>query len=267
MKKFGWEVGLFLLPLQNGNFKFIFMTIEPISGNLEIVISDFPFMVKTDVTRLLSRIANDIQDLSGIKPRIMNVITKSNNDFPDTVLRYYPDFGCMLNVIQLSLTRYDSLVQWAFQFGHEYVHALISSESLNTVPRYEMWFEELLCNAMGVYMTVARFGPSVSLSAAVPDTNALELSNSVIQAIRQQTGLHPLLSRIRHGGNPSFYTATWVPCILGLFSENPCLWKSLKTYSRTRPDADIYEIFDVLSCGADDSYAESLKKLKQLLFP
>lgn len=160
--------------------------------------------------------------------------------------------------------------QWVYQFAHEYCHHLING-TLSGEWSDLMWFEETICELSSLYNMNKMIGFCV--------TNGLQVYAPSVEGY-----LNNLLSKNKDtyclsvdGGwyrqfedslkvkqyQRDLYNAIAV-MMYPLFMENPRLWKMILNIGDIRSWTSLEDLFSHLEATADDSYRDSLSRLRRL---
>lgn len=154
--------------------------------------------------------------------------------------------------------------QWVYQFAHEYCHHLICGRLSGDVTGLK-WFEETLadlssiCNIKRIIspdnvshlpLEFLRSGSSyLEEVSGVPQPNCPEYLRSVADELAQPVYQRAIYSNL---------SATMFP----LFQENPYLWRMLLHIGDSCAYTSLEELFSHLENTADETYTDSLQKLK-----
>lgn len=166
--------------------------------------------------------------------------------------------------------------QWVYQFAHEYCHHIING-SLSGEWSNLLWFEETLCELSSLYNLQKMIDfcknnenliPNYALSVKEYHDKLLT-KNRDVYSISALGGWYSeykeLLSTKGEEGSyrRDLYHAIAV-LIYPLFLENQNLWKILLYIGDIRSWNSLEALFEHLLSNADESYADSLLKLRAI---
>ena len=167
-------------------------------------------------------------------------------------------------------TKDDLWCQWVYQFSHEYCHHLIDG-SLSGEWSDLLWFEETICELSSLYNLnkmicycanngLQRYAPSVK--SYLED---LLTKNSGAYKLNTEGGWYKQYeaSLKMEGYNRELYNAIAV-LMYPLFVDNPNLWKLILSMGDIRSWTSLEELFNHLEANEDESYSESLGKLRKV---
>lgn len=173
------------------------------------------------------------------------------------------------HVIFLS-TKDNYWCQWVYQFAHEYCHHLIDG-SLSGEWSEMLWFEETICELSSLYnlnrmiQFCANCGLQVYTPAVDDYLNKLLAKNKDSFCLNVDGGWYKQreVSLKEEPYQRELYNAIAV-LIYPLFLENPCLWKIILHIGDIHSWTSLEDLFLHLEATADDSYSESLSRLKRM---
>lgn len=237
------------------------MDTNKISPNIYITENpSFGTYDKTVVHRLIQQVQIDFSSWVG------DDIFLTSNCF----IQYKPDFPMISplpngdHLISLYVTG-DDWWRWTFQFAHEYCHHIINGTMTGEVTGLT-WFEETICHLSSIchldrliaLCDVLRIDNRAWIQSCreanfgSPQTNCPEYLKSHADALAQPVYQREIYSNL---------SATIYP----LFQENNHLWKMIRHFGDTRSWSSLGDLFAHLQETADDSYAVSLDKLRNML--
>lgn len=160
--------------------------------------------------------------------------------------------------------------QWVYQFAHEYCHHLIDG-SLSGEWADMLWLEETICELSSLYNLnrmikfcmmngLQGYAPSVdeylrNLLAKNKDTYCLSADGGWYKQYEDSL-------RVKQYQR-DLYNAIAV-MMYPLFMENPRLWKMIMNIGDIRSWSSLDDLFTHLEANADDSYRDSLRRLRQM---
>lgn len=181
------------------------------------------------------------------------------------------DFHC----IQLS-TGGNYWCQWVYQFAHEYCHHIING-SLSGEWSDLLWFEETVCELSSLYnlhkmIDFCKNNDKVFPNYVASVENYLDdllTENNCTYNLSDNGGWYSdysdlLKTKDQENNNEyrrDLYNAIAV-LMYPLFLENRNLWKILLHIGDIRSWSSLDELFDHLYSTADETYAESVMKLR-----
>lgn len=167
-------------------------------------------------------------------------------------------------------TKEDLWCQWVYQFAHEYCHHLIDG-SLSGEWSDLLWFEETICELSSLYNLnkmisycanngLQRYAPSVK--------NYLEnllTKNNRASKLSTEGGWYKQYeeSLKKEKYKRDLYNAIAV-LMYPLFIDSPNLWKLILNIGDIRSWTSLEELFDHLEVSADESYCESLGRIRKM---
>lgn len=177
------------------------------------------------------------------------------------------------HLIYLSATQ-NHWAQWVYQFAHEYCHHLINGDMINSISGL-IWFEETICELSSMYHLHAIYTQwkksinqtySYNAPLFLDYLNDLLTKNPQLISATRQPGFLSLWEKIlfepeHHRDHYNAIAARMFP----LFVENPSLWKIILRFGDMRKWDSLSGLFEHLHQTADDSYAQSLSQLENLL--
>lgn len=160
--------------------------------------------------------------------------------------------------------------QWIYQFSHEYCHHLIDG-SLSGEWSDLLWFEETICELSSLYNLNKMIGYCANHGLQM---YASSVKNYLVNLLTKNNRAYKLStgggwykqyeeSLKKEGYKRNFYNAIAV-LMYPLFVENPNLWKLILNIGDIRAWTSLDELFDYLEANADESYRESLGKMRKM---
>ena len=160
--------------------------------------------------------------------------------------------------------------QWVYQFAHEYCHHLIDGSLLGEWSDL-LWFEETICELSSLYNLNKMIGYCANngLQGYVPSVinyleNLLTKNNSTYK-LSAEGGWYKQYAELlkKEGYKRGLYNAIAV-LMYPLFVDNPNLWKLILNIGDIRSWTSLDELFNHLETNADESYSESLGKMRKM---
>ena len=160
--------------------------------------------------------------------------------------------------------------QWVYQFSHEYCHHLIDG-SLSGEWSDLLWFEETICELSSLYNLnkMIEYCINNGLQLYAPSVkNYLEnllTKNNGAYKLNAEVGWykHYEESLKKEEYKRNLYNAIAV-LMYPLFVDNPNLWKLILNIGDIRSWASLEELFNHLEVNADESYRESLVRMRKM---
>ena len=174
-----------------------------------------------------------------------------------------------LHCIKLN-TEGDYWCQWVYQFAHEYCHHLIDG-SLSGEWSDMLWFEETICELSSLYNLnrMIKFCMMNGLQGYAPSVDEylrnLLTKNKDTCCLYADGGCYKQYEdslRVKQYQR-DLYNAIAV-MMYPLFMENPRLWKMIMNIGDIRLWSSLDDLFTHLEANADDSYRDSLRRLRQM---
>lgn len=160
--------------------------------------------------------------------------------------------------------------QWVYQFAHEYCHHLIDGSLLGEWSDL-LWFEETICELSSLYNLnkMIEYCINNGLQLYAPSVkNYLEnllTKNNGAYKLNAEGGWYKQyeepLKKEEYKRN--LYNAIAV-LMYPLFVDNPNLWKLILNIGDIRSWASLEELFNHLEVNADESYRESLVRMRKM---
>lgn len=176
----------------------------------------------------------------------------------------------------------NNLLEWVFQFSHEYCHNLINGDFSGKVEGLS-WFEETVCEIASIYQ--------VRRIIRQYETSNLEWQNLICRTFFEKSGLYglylecyspsqsfqqyqeeflPLLSQNRqtshsHESNRGLYRSL-AKIMIPVFETNPHIWKMILHFGNLGKKHDIHQLFQDLISKASSDYKDSVIELYSM-FP
>ena len=160
--------------------------------------------------------------------------------------------------------------QWVYQFAHEYCHHLIDG-SLSGNWSDLLWFEETICELSSLYNLnkMISYCANNGLQWYAPSVknyleNLLTKNNSAYK-LSAEGGWYKQYeeSLKKEGYKRDLYNAIAV-LMYPLLVDNPNLWKLILNIGDIRSWTSLDELFNHLEANADDSYCESLSRMRKM---
>ena len=167
-------------------------------------------------------------------------------------------------------TKDDLWCQWVYQFSHEYCHHLIDG-SLSGEWSDLLWFEETICELSSLYNLnkMISYCANNGLLGYVPSVinylgNLLTKKNSAYK-LSTEGGWYKQYEVLlkKEGYKRELYNAIAV-LMYPLFVDAPNLWKLILNIGDIRSWISLDELFNHLEANADESYSESLGKMRKM---
>ena len=160
--------------------------------------------------------------------------------------------------------------QWIYQFSHEYCHHLIDG-SLSGEWSDLLWFEETICELSSLYnlnkMIEYCINDELQLYATSVINyleNLLTKKNSAYKLSVEGGWYKQYEESLKEEGyKRDLYNAIAV-MMYPLFVDNPNLWKLILNIGDIRSRTSLDDLFDHLEANADESYRESLGKMRKM---
>jgi hypothetical protein len=226
---------------------------DPGFGNPQLeIVQAFLYMVDINMMEALERLAFSSKQCVVFHGNGVPMCCNEGN-YHKVFLTVTSDFWC----------------QWVYQFAHEYCHHLIN-DTLSGEWSSFLWFEESLCEVSSMYnlhrmesfclaIGQERYAPDVhqylnDLLAPNPSGIKLDANGGWYQE-------HASLLSEDSGYKRELYK-TIAALLFPLFLENPHLWKILLHIDDIHSWNSLDALFDHLQSKADDSYADSLRKMR-----
>lgn len=160
--------------------------------------------------------------------------------------------------------------QWVYQFAHEYCHHLIDGSLLGEWSDL-LWFEETICELSSLYNLnkMIEYCINNGLQLYAPSVkNYLEnllTKNNGAYKLNAEGGWYKQYeeSLKKEEYKRNLYNAIAV-LMYPLFVDNPNLWKLILNIGDIRSWASLEELFNHLEVNADESYRESLVRMRKI---
>ena len=160
--------------------------------------------------------------------------------------------------------------QWVYQFSHEYCHHLIDG-SLSGEWSDLLWFEETLCELSSLYNLnkMISYCANNGLQRYVPSVKSylenLLTKNNDKYKLSAGGGWYKQYeaSLKKEEYKRDLYNAIAV-LMYPLFIDTPNLWKLILNIGDIRSWTSLDELFNHLETNADESYSESLSKMRKI---
>lgn len=176
------------------------------------------------------------------------------------------DFTPNIHQIKLHVQGND-YCRWVFQFAHEYCHHLINGQMTTAYLGLE-WFEEVICHlsslvhlrrllidyrSLGIHQTYQpQIGNWILANGGTPQNNVREYIGVNNHLLYREDVRRDIYDNIASS-------------LIYLFESNPRLWRIILYFGNMKLWNSLEDLFTRLQETADDSYAESLSELKNML--
>jgi len=163
--------------------------------------------------------------------------------------------------------------QWVYQFAHEYCHHLING-SLSGEWSRMLWLEETICELSSLYnlYKMSSYCLDIGLDYYEPSVrkylkNQLDNKGKQTFKLSADGGWYEVFKEqlAARGYKRDLYNAIAV-LLFPLFLETPQLWKLILHIGDIREWQSLDDLLNHLQLNADDTYLESLLKMKRLFY-
>ena len=172
------------------------------------------------------------------------------------------------HVIRIS-AKDDYWCRWVYEFAHEYCHHIIDG-ALTGEWCNLLWFEETICELSSIFNLhkMIAFCGTKGLKIYIPDVKKYRddlLNKNAYDLTSNEGWYYKYASDLSKddGYKRELYNAI-AALIFPLFKENPHLWKIILHIGDIRSWNSLEDLFSHLIAESDESYKESLIKLKLL---